>query len=546
MSLLFNILVGGGPSACHNVSHYQPSPLSTYNTTNKVIRTHFTNRQKTIPPIAQNVMRLRKLHRQNGCPAPYLPLQDAPKHSSAHTAPCQCDDDAIFSRFNYVDPLLFRCLLEENRITLLQEMESTPSESTDYLFLSMALEIVSNQLKEANEEYEGEAAIQRRFASVACGMYQKQSPLLVYNPGRTKSDNVAAHGILSHEAPSMKNLDAIFSDSGLTLHGRQRGESIGSQKSVESVSNSHQSSSDHCKTSEAEHFHVKPGTMYAEDETVHFYQAEDGQLVFLSGFNMVCLCADFSKTRPIGDTQDKPPLPDYVSGRILDVRNVDLTPDIRKRFAFLEHLPLYTNISFVELDLGHIMSREAKRKFQPELAKRRKLRQNKVKAEKRADSIARQKEARLVSERKARLNVIDPNDEFFHTSAPEEAGNVPVQPSETDPEVGDVNSLLRPQSNKTPRQIGPAAQSFSDACRKGANRLILESEESFPVLQSSFPALPAPTVRKPAPNLKGWAAEKKDAAGNLEAVTKHEGKKKATKGEKVVLFSTGGQRGYGF
>ncbi len=121
-------------------------------------------------------------------------------HSNPHSAPCQSDVDAPFSRFNYVDPSLYQSLLEENRLSLLQERKSTSSETLDYTFLTMALEIVSGQQQSAKDETHEEIVLQERFAKETSGIYQRQSPALIYHP-KQSHDN-------AQSSPSNRSTDS--------------------------------------------------------------------------------------------------------------------------------------------------------------------------------------------------------------------------------------------------------------------------------------------------------------------------------------------------
>jgi hypothetical protein len=200
----------------------------------------------------------------------------------------------------------------------------------------------------------------------------------------------------------------------------------------------------------------------------------------------------------------------------------------------------------VELDLNHILTEETRRKFKVDLAKRRKRRQAKVQAEKRADRAAMKEETERINERKARLQLIDPDDEFFHvpTSLPPDPH--PAYGAEFGPALGassGSNEGDESSSNPTATQptIAPAAQagiSFSAALRRGHDSITISSTEAFPALGSadSFPALgnsamPRPTVEKK-PSV---------ASQNPTAVV---GGKQKKKGQKLVLFSTGGARGF--
>ena len=107
----------------------------------------------------------------------------------------------------------------------------------------------------------------------------------------------------------------------------------------------------------------------------------------------------------------------------------------------MSHLPLYTDVVFVELDLNNLLSDATRQRFKAELAKRRKRRQTKVQAEKRADRVAKKEEEARIQERKARLQMIDPEDDFFHIPASPQPDNVVVTGDDFGPAIsGSVNT----------------------------------------------------------------------------------------------------------
>jgi hypothetical protein len=322
--------------------------------------------------------------------------------------------------------------------------------------------------------------------------------------------------------------------------------------------------------------------MYLDtSNSVHLYQAEDGQLVFLNGFNMTCLLSDFSKGPPSdqqapdgsdkGNSQDQcqeinnlvkaAPLPDFLEGRVLEKETVHLTSDIRKRMPFLNHIPLFTDVVFVELDLNHVLSDETRRKFKNELTKRRKKRQSKAQEEKRADLLAQKEDQDRINARKARLQTVDPNDRFFHAAvAPPPPPEPALEGAEFGPVLGEESSSLLP--NRITSEAAVAVQnddgsqptpsslfSFSEAAQR-ANTIeefpALSSSEAFPTLGS----LPSPAP-KPRSGSSGWRSESSSSKMVASAAVDHgvagvspAGKKKKKKGQKLVLFSTGGARGY--
>lgn len=420
-----------------------------------------------------------------------------PRHCSPHTAPSQSDPDAAYCRFNYVDPFLFRSLLEENRTSLVQEMKTMPRNSSDYSFLQASLEMVLSQEAQAVQETQDELELHKRFVAASSGMYERQSLTLAHDP----------------------NDDVIEQDSGESIFN-----------SAESASTNKPFKNHRLSVANVRSKQAHCGTMYLEDrDATHFYQADDGQLVFLNGFNITCLSLDYARNRPVGD-HCKPPLPDFVSGRILDIQSVYLTADVRKKSPFLQHLPLYIEISLVELDLGSIISVEARKKFQADIAKRKKKRQNKAMIEKRADRDAEREDKRLINERKARCRTIDPNDQFFQSSTASGGIHAPFSP-ETESVLGIVDTIAGPLDVQSYGAV--ARQSFSVACRDQADTLHLRSEESFPGLQRIAKSLPTLEV-----------AKHRSKEAEVKAPSEQAAENKGRKAKKVLLFSTGGQRVY--
>lgn len=297
--------------------------------------------------------------------------------------------------------------------------------------------------------------------------------------------------------------------------------------------------------------------MYLDEEkAVNFYQAEDGQLIFLNGFNMTCLLSDYSRGPPptFGNTEHnvptQPPLPDWIEGRVLEIEKVHLTADVRKRMPVFSHIPLYCDINFVELDLNHILTEATRRKFKVEFAKRRQRRQSKVEAEKRADRAAEREEMERINERKARLQTINPDDEFFRVAPAVTVGEDVMDPESFGPVLGSNNSNT--VSTTSGQQQQPAAPpiSFSEACRRGHDSAtIILSDNAFPSLggpsSSSSRSEAFPALGSSGSTTNPSEVDKKPSGAVLMASNAPSGGKKTKKkGQKLVLFSTGGQRGY--
>lgn len=191
-----------------------------------------------------------------------------------------------------------------------------------------------------------------------------------------------------------------------------------------------------------------PASMYLEhDGSYCFYQSSDGQLAFLSPFNVNCLNEEFSLHDPHhvfaaassetnaaegsgGGSDDADageeewlrlrraqPLPDAVKGKVVDVERVHLTPALRKRFPFLSHLPLYSDVNFVELDLHGMLSETTRDKFREEGRRRERRRRDALQSERKTDRATRAKEQNQIAKVRARARefTVDPEDAFFRS-----------------------------------------------------------------------------------------------------------------------------------
>lgn len=482
--------------------------------------------ESKIQPQLQEPIRLIKLHREKSCPTPYLPMPGFDKHSSPNAIPCMGEPDESYSRFNYIDPMMYQALLEANqdelkRYEVLVLSSKEGNNGLEHFFVQMSLERLDKEIKQAKAEFVEEMRLKETFKDPIKGFYQLQ--------------------------PSNKELLSIVEPSHDNNHP--------------STIHSHQKQ-------------LAGSAFLNESTTFQFYQAEDGQLIFLNGFNMTCLLSDFSRTdkKPARDNTNSHstatqhnnnfPLPDSIRGRILEMERKNLTPELRKRLSFLSHLPLLTDITFVELDMNHLLTDYTKQKFKHELTKRRKRRQSKVKAEKRADRAAQKEETERINERRARLQLIDPDDDFFHSTAVDVEDSISPQDFNV-PLTGSSQDRTIP--NRIPSSP-PGGMSFSEACRRDDQIIVTTSLDAFPTLDSAFSTLASEPVsgadasNSPEPRYSASSTNTgsfSDMA--LDKVTtgirdmshspRREGKnnrKKSKGGKQRLLFSTGGQRPLGY
>ncbi|XP_067406189.1 E3 ubiquitin-protein ligase RNF10 [Emydura macquarii macquarii] len=109
----------------------------------------------------------------------------------------------------------------------------------------------------------------------------------------------------------------------------------------------------------------------------YFYQAEDGQCMYLHPVNVRCLVREY------GSLENSP---DKITAAVVEITGYSMTEDVRQRHRYLCHLPLTCEFSICELALKPpIISKETLETFSDDIEKRKRLRQKKARDERRRE-----------------------------------------------------------------------------------------------------------------------------------------------------------------
>lgn len=117
------------------------------------------------------------------------------------------------------------------------------------------------------------------------------------------------------------------------------------------------------------------GQTNKHDNVYYFYQADDGQPIFLHPLNVHCLLREYGSL-------DKAPA--HVEGTVTQIDTFTMCTDTRNRYRYLSHLPLTSVFCLVELELSPdmaLVSPETLYFFDAEFAKRRQTRAQKLQKE---------------------------------------------------------------------------------------------------------------------------------------------------------------------
>lgn len=314
----------------------------------------------------------------------------------------------------------------------------------------------------------------------------------------------------------------------------------------------------------------------------HFYQWEDGQAAFLCGFNMRCLeheaqtggrtsdtgtgngdetagalgeenptlegCVADGDGRKGGATDEESggdrggrhdgpcPLPRRISANVLSATPLRLTPDARRRHPFLSHMPLYTDVTILELDLHRYLGPKTRTAFAAEKKARAEARRKVREAEKRKKRAVKGAERKQLAEEKTRKEMRERAASVGSTGE----DHPPLPPLNGAPNThvssgdGDSAEEAAPPAPPAPAPApAPAVASYTavvatrglwpglDAGGGGRGAAAAPTPAAPPVWARAV-AVPTTTSPAPAPRRKSGSRGKS--------------------GKKVLLFATGGGR----
>ncbi|GIY84201.1 RING finger protein 10 [Caerostris darwini] len=151
-----------------------------------------------------------------------------------------------------------------------------------------------------------------------------------------------------------------------------------------------------------------------------FYQAEDGQHIYLHKVNVRMLLKEY------GSLEFAPPI---ITAKVVEIESITMTENLRSRLRYLQHLPLTCEFQVVELDFSRMVSELTVQQFESDIKKRKVQRIKKARDEKRREKmIEEQENKKLGKYPKAtyNLNSVDQfpsyNPEDFLSLSPPKSG----------------------------------------------------------------------------------------------------------------------------
>merc|ERR550534_2604468 len=127
----------------------------------------------------------------------------------------------------------------------------------------------------------------------------------------------------------------------------------------------------------------KPG----KRQTFYFYQASDGQPIFLHALNVQMLVTEFGSLENC---------PNTIKAEILEKDSSSMTTELRDRLRYLRHLPVCTAFEVAELDISNLVSRATLGHYAGQLEERHRRRGKRAREEKRREKKIHLEERRLM------------------------------------------------------------------------------------------------------------------------------------------------------
>lgn len=269
-------------------------------------------------------------------------------------------------------------------------------------------------------------------------------------------------------------------------------------------------------------------------DSCYFYQANDGQNIFIHPLNYRCLIEEYG-------SMGGGPL--EITGQIIDFECFTMTKDLRKRFRYLRHLPVACEFIVCELILRPpVLSKHTIHNFMPEFKKRKEARLRKLeeqrKFDRRANAVRSRQEGYHVpsyyDEPEVNLNLADTND-FPCSISPDNGEKQMAQfaPEDHQPVGPSFAQMLKAEGSLPPVKIksnwGQRKEPVSMATISSFERIKGESDED--VVAPSFKEMFSAAMLTTPTEVSHKSRNNKS-------------KKTKTKNKGTLLFATGSQRKY--
>uniref|UniRef100_A0A669PXU6 E3 ubiquitin-protein ligase RNF10 n=1 Tax=Phasianus colchicus TaxID=9054 RepID=A0A669PXU6_PHACC len=247
----------------------------------------------------------------------------------------------------------------------------------------------------------------------------------------------------------------------------------------------------------------------------YFYQAEDGQCMYLHPVNVRCLIREYGSLEKS---------PEKITAAVVEIAGYSMTEDIRQRHRYLCHLPLTCEFSICELALKPpIISKETLELFSDDIEKRKRLRQKKARDERRRERRIEIEE----NKKQGKYSIPTPFSPAASQASPSLSGSL-----EEESPFPSFAQMLRVGKAKPEAWPKPAPKT------KDENTLALPVPVESDGESDSSDRIPVPSFQNSFSQAIEAALLKLDKPSTADHLSEEKGGKKRKKQKQKLLFST--------
>ncbi|XP_072579104.1 E3 ubiquitin-protein ligase RNF10 isoform X3 [Vulpes vulpes] len=260
----------------------------------------------------------------------------------------------------------------------------------------------------------------------------------------------------------------------------------------------------------------KPGfTHLSSSPCYYFYQAEDGQHMFLHPVNVRCLVREY------GSLEQSP---EKISAVVVEIAGYSMSEDVRQRHRYLSHLPLTCEFSICELALQPpVVSKETLEIFSDDIEKRKRQRQKKAREERRRERRIEMEE----NKKQGKYFMLTP----LSPTASQGSPSFCVGSLEEDSPFPSFAQMLR--VGKAKADVWPKT-----ASKKDENSLVPPAPVDSDGESDNSDRVPVPSFQNSFSQAIEAAFMKLDTPATSDPLSEEKGGKKRKKQKQKLLFST--------
>uniref|UniRef100_A0A8C2W519 E3 ubiquitin-protein ligase RNF10 n=1 Tax=Chinchilla lanigera TaxID=34839 RepID=A0A8C2W519_CHILA len=271
-----------------------------------------------------------------------------------------------------------------------------------------------------------------------------------------------------------------------------------------------------CNESSQQEPVTKPGfTHLSSSPCYYFYQAEDGQHMFLHPINVRCLVREYGSLERS---------PEKISATVVEIAGYSMSEDVRQRHRYLSHLPLTCEFSLCELALQPpVVSKETLEMFSDDIEKRKRQRQKKAREERRRERRIEMEE----NKKQGKYFLLTPLSPTASMGSP----SFCVGSLEEDSPFPSFAQMLR--VGKAKADVWPKT-----APKKDENTLVPPAPVDSDGESDNSDRVPVPSFQNSFSQAIEAAFMKLDAPATSDPLSEEKGGKKRKKQKQKLLFST--------